>query len=527
MLRPLVVDRFPLSAAPAALFAPLAGAPGAILLESAGGPAELCAWSFIACDPFLTLTARGDALTLAGPDLEALRAGVVPGGGVSDGVPGVPGGGVWRWRGDPFAALDALLAAYQVEAAPGLPPFCGGLAGYIAYDAGRCIERLPATARADLDLPDLWLCAYDAVAAIDHRCGEVWVLALPFPERAGAGEAAARALAAHLRAVAPGGELGAVPPIPGGEPGAAAPAGGPDAALALPPVGPDAVAPLDPPVQSNFGAAAYQAAVARAVAYIHAGDLFQVNLAQRFTAPLAADPFTLYRRLRQQSPAPFAAFLGGEGFQVLSASPERLLQVTSGGQVETRPIKGTRRRGATPAADAALARELLASEKEQAELLMIVDLERSDLGRVCRYGSVTVPALRRLEAHPTVWHTVATVAGELWPGVTAGRLLRATFPGGSVTGAPKVRAMQIIEELEGLRRGVYCGAIGYLAFSGEIDLNVVIRTLVCSDGRVCFHAGGGIVADSDPAAEYEETLVKAAALLRALGAPTAAPEVRS
>jgi para-aminobenzoate synthetase component 1 len=260
--------------------------------------------------------------------------------------------------------------------------------------------------------------------------------------------------------------------------------------------------------------------VERALEHIRAGDIYQVNLAQRFTVPLAESAETLYHRLRAANPAPFAAFLDAGEFQVVSASPERfLLYDPATRRVETRPIKGTRPRGATPAADARLRAELLASQKDAAELVMIVDLERNDLGRVCEYGTVRVPDLRRVEAYPTVFHTVATVEGQLHEGRTVPGLIRATFPGGSITGAPKIRAMQIIEELEGLRRHVYCGAIGYLGFDGRVDLNIAIRTITVKDGRAYFHAGGGIVADSTPEGEYEETLHKARALAEAVGFP--------
>ena len=270
-------------------------------------------------------------------------------------------------------------------------------------------------------------------------------------------------------------------------------------------------------LHSNFTRPAYCRAVERALEYIRAGHIYQVNLSQRFTAPMRGDVESLYDRLRAANPAPFAAFLDAGDFQIVSASPERFLQfdpVTR--RVETRPIKGTRRRGATPAEDEQLKAELIASEKDAAELVMIVDLERNDLGRVCDYGSVRVPDLRRVEAYPTVWHTVATVEGRLRPGATRADLLRAAFPGGSITGAPKIRSMQIIEELEALRRHVYCGAIGYLGFDGRMDLNIAIRTITVANGQAYFHAGGGIVADSDPKEEYEETLHKARALANAL-----------
>ncbi|MCK5326978.1 MAG: aminodeoxychorismate synthase component I, partial [Candidatus Latescibacteria bacterium] len=243
-----------------------------------------------------------------------------------------------------------------------------------------------------------------------------------------------------------------------------------------------------------------------------------VNLSQRFSSPLPVPPFDLYTRLRARNPAPFAAFLDFGEMQVLSSSPERFLQVEARKRnVYTRPIKGTRPRGSTPERDADLARELLQSEKDRAELVMIVDLERNDLGRVCETGSVHVPELMALERYPTVYHLVSTVAGRLPPERNRMDLLRAMFPGGSITGAPKIRAMEIIAELEPTRRGVYTGSIGWLGFTGDMDLNIAIRTFVVRDGMARFQVGGGIVADSDPEEEYEETLHKGRALMEALG----------
>jgi para-aminobenzoate synthetase component 1 len=256
--------------------------------------------------------------------------------------------------------------------------------------------------------------------------------------------------------------------------------------------------------------------VERVRQYILAGDVFQANLSQRFEGTCTLEPFDFYRRLRDVNPAPFAAYLQCEQFAVASASPERFLQVTPEGAVETRPIKGTRPRGPTPDEDEAQIAELLASEKDRAENVMIVDLLRNDLSKVCRPGTVHVPALCALESHPTVHHLVSTVTGLLEPGRTGVELLRAAFPGGSVTGAPKVRAMEIIAELEPVARGVYCGAIGYVSVTGAMDTCIPIRTATLRDGRAWFHAGGGIVADSDPALEYNETLAKAAGIVRAL-----------
>jgi para-aminobenzoate synthetase component I len=271
------------------------------------------------------------------------------------------------------------------------------------------------------------------------------------------------------------------------------------------------------PILSNFTRAAYEVAVARVIEYILAGDIFQANISQRFRAELpdGADALALYRRLRRRNPAPFAALLDYGDVAIVSASPERFLSFHDG-LVETRPIKGTRPRGATPEEDARLAAELLGSEKDRAENVMIVDLLRNDLSRVCRDHSVLTPEICTLESYATVHHLVSTVTGRLQPDVDSVDLLRATFPGGSITGAPKFRAMEIIAELEPTRRGPYCGAIGWLGFDGSMDTSITIRTYCLKGRTVTFQAGGGITADSDPAAEYEETLAKARALVAAL-----------
>ena len=272
----------------------------------------------------------------------------------------------------------------------------------------------------------------------------------------------------------------------------------------------------DPP-PSNFTRDAYEAAVTRALDYIAAGDIYQVNLSQRFKVPLSGDTFDAYLCLRQDNPAPFAAFLRLPEADILSASPERFLRLDPlSRRIETRPIKGTRPRGRTPSEDAALAAELLASEKDRAENVMIVDLERNDLGRVAEVGSVRVTELAALETFPGVFHLTSQIVASLREDRDAVDLLLATFPGGSITGAPKIRAMEIIDELEPTARGVYTGAIGYFGFDGSLDLNIAIRTAVVRDGVAHFQAGGGIVADSVPALEYEETLHKASAIRRAL-----------
>jgi len=290
--------------------------------------------------------------------------------------------------------------------------------------------------------------------------------------------------------------------------------------VARPPAYPVDAGSIDPrlQLQSSFAHAAYLDAVNRVREYIYAGDIFQANLSQRFEAPFAQSPWELYRRLRTRNTAPFAAFLDLPECAVLSASPERFMRVDASRRVETRPIKGTRPRGIGPEHDAALGRALTESPKDRAENLMIVDLIRNDLSRVCEPGTVRVRELFALEHYATVHHLVSTVVGELSPGLDALDLMKAAFPGGSITGAPKLRAMEIIAELEPSARSVYCGAIGYLSATGELDTNIAIRTAIVRDGRVYFNAGGGIVADSTAEQEYRETLDKAQGIIDALSA---------
>jgi para-aminobenzoate synthetase component 1 len=467
MISPILVDTWDSLPAPADLLARLPREPYRFLLESQGGPADVTRWSFLGHRPLLRFQSRGRTLTVH----EA--------------------GAARQWQGDPLEAMQTVLARYPVVPLADAPPFTGGAVGYFSYDLGRQVERLPATARDDLELPEVWLAFYDHLLAIDHQAGRGYFIAMPLPGRAAQAVASARELERLLK-------LTVRNPSAPGEPSCTEPAQG--------------------QLVSNFTRAEYCLAVERALDHIGAGRLYQVNLAQRFSAPYSGDAEALYQRLRIANPAPFAAFLDCGEFQIVSASPERFLQFDPlTRRVETRPIKGTRRRGRTPAEDEQLKAELLCSEKDAAELVMIVDLERNDLGKVCEYGAVRVPDLRRAEAYPTVWHTVATVEGRARPGTRCADLLRAAFPGGSITGAPKIRAMQIIEDLEGLRRHVYCGAMGYVGFDGRLDLNIAIRTLTLRNGQAYFHAGGGIVADSVPDAEYEETLHKARALAAALG----------
>jgi para-aminobenzoate synthetase component 1 len=398
--------------------------------------------------------------------------------------------------GDPLEAARDLLRPHLRAPLEGLPPFQGGIAGYIGYDWGAELERVtrpPGDASGD-ERPDVVLGLYDWVIAWDHLEEKAWIISTGAGD-AGGGSRDERA-AARLAWVQE--HLDASP-----------------RALAD-----QAAATMSEP-KSNFTRDEYEAAVGRVRDYIAAGDVYQVNVAQRFRTPFRGAPLALYRRLRARNPAPFGAFLDFAGVTIASISPERFLRLDAGTRAaEARPIKGTRPRGTTPARDTELAEELLASAKDRAENVMIVDLLRNDLGKVCRTGSISVPKLCALESHPTVHHLVSTVTGVLADDADAFDLIRAAFPGGSVTGAPKIRAMEIIAELERAPRGVYCGAIGYVsAGGGAMDLNIPIRTIVVRNGEATFHAGAGIVWDSEPAAEYQETLAKARTMIEALTSP--------
>ena len=442
----------------------LAGLPGRVLFDSASHHAATGRYSFLTADPVRALRARGRR--------------------TEERV-----GGEWREvAGDLLEVMSAALAALRRDPIDGIPPFQGGFAGFLGYEFGGVLERLPPPKADDASIPDAAFGLYDWTVAWDHAAGAAWLVSTGL-DRAGA----ASAERARSRADAVLARL-AIP----GAPVMATPSGGTE-------------------LRSTFTRPEYLAAVERVREYILAGDVFQVNLSQRFEASFAGDPLALYARLRALTPAPFAAYVDGGDFHLASASPERFLLV-EGDRVETRPIKGTRPRGATPALDAALAAELAASAKDRAENVMIVDLLRNDLSRVCRPGSVRATELLALEHHPTVHHLVSTVEGRLGAGPGAPALLRAAFPGGSITGAPKVRAMEIIAELEPAPRGPYCGTLGYLSLTGAMDTSILIRTFVVHGGRLRFSAGGGIVADSDPAAEYAETLDKARALITAAGA---------
>ena len=443
--------------------------PFSFFLDSGMDPQKLGRYSFMGSDPFLVMRSRGKEISLLSPEGEKMVF------------------------GNPFDVLGELLQEYRLDGNPTTLPFIGGAVGYLSYDLGHFIEKLPSTAVDDLQLPECYLAFYDAVIAFDHLVGRAYVAATGFPERGSSRKARAGARVEELR------RLLADAPHPDDYDNASF------------------EQPVDSPLglRSNFTHDGYVEAVETAREYIRAGDIFQVNLSQRFEANMPLPPYELYRRLRWLNPAPFASYLNFDGVTVISASPERFLRVRND-LVETRPIKGTRPRGKDPMSDQALAQELVHSIKDRAEHVMIVDLERNDLGRVCRYGTVRVSELMALEKYATVFHLTSTVEGRLRPGKGVIDLLKATFPGGSITGAPKVRAMEIIDELEPTRRSVYTGSIGYLGFDGGLDLNIVIRTILVREGRAYFQVGGAVVYDSDPEGEYTETLDKAKALIHAL-----------
>jgi len=439
--------------------------PHPFLLDSAMVMDRYGRYSYTGGDPFLVITSKGSQITTTNRTDTTVK------------------------QGDPFTVLQEIMKRYALPSVGAPTPFWGGAVGYFGYDLCHFIEDLPRTTVDDIAMPDLYMALYDVVYAYDEatQIGYILSTGLPAPTGSERRKLAQVRAAEMLERV----ELASETVINSYLPAASA------------------------DLQSNFTREEYLAAVSQTKEYIAAGDIFQVNISQRFQAPLQISPWELYVRLRQINPASFAAYLDyGTGY-VVSASPEKFLEV-SDGWVQTRPIKGTRPRGATPEEDQRLVQELLDSEKDNAELMMIVDLERNDLGRVCRFGTVRVPELVVLESYPTVHHLVATVTGQLAEGRGNIDLMRAVFPGGSITGAPKVRSMEIIDELEPTQRGIYTGDIGYLGFDGQMQLSIVIRTIIATGGNAYYQVGGGIVADSQPAAEYQETLDKGKALAEAL-----------
>jgi anthranilate synthase component 1 len=407
---------------------------------------------------------------------------------------GVRPRGVLRWSlgdpGDPYALAAEAVAGLRVAPRPGLPPFVGGAVGFFGYDLVRTVEHLPVRNADPLGLPDMALMLSGALVVFDHLRHSVTILAhlhLHDGDSPQEADARTRATIAELRAAL----AAPLPPVPPHPPRAAA------------------------EFRSNHTRAQFEGNVARIVEYVHAGDAFQVVPSQRWSAEVEMEPFSIYRGLRAVNPSPYMYFLDFGDFHVAGASPEPLLTVR-GRHVSTKPIAGTRPRGATPEEDRRLAEELMSDEKERAEHVMLVDLGRNDLGRVCEYGSVEVDELMQVEAYSHVMHIVSSVSGTLREGISAMDALRSVLPAGTLSGAPKVRAMQIIDELEPVKRGGYGGAIGYLGYGGDLDTCIHIRTVVIKDGVAHVQAGGGTVADAIPANEYEESVAKSRAVLAAI-----------
>jgi anthranilate synthase component 1 len=464
---------------PVSAFLKLRQAAGCFLLESAEQGLQLGRYSFMGIQAWESVRLNGGTVTIrrGGVDTDYSLA---------------------EHGGDPFAFMQQHLSRYRGPALADMPPFVGGAVGYFGYDCVRHVEHLPAEPPDDLGLPDMAFLLTDVIVVFDHLRHTITLLTNIFvddePDLDAAYDAAVRRLQevkARLRAPVP-------PPKWSLDRSRSAVAD-----------------PSDPTVRSTFERGRFLAAVERIREYIYAGDAFQVVLSQRFERPVEVSGFSIYRGLRAVNPSPYMYYMAFRDFEVVGSSPEPLVTVTAR-KAETRPIAGTKRRGVTPAEDAALAEEMLSDEKERAEHLMLVDLGRNDLGRVCRAGTVKTEEFMQVERYSHVMHLVSSVVGELEEGVAAADALRAVFPAGTVSGAPKVRAMEIIDELEPARRGPYAGAIGYLSYSGDLDSCIYIRTILVRQGRAYVQAGAGIVADSDPEREFVETENKARAMFRAI-----------
>jgi len=446
------------------------------ILHSGMDAQKLGRFSFIGSDPFLVFRSKNG-------DIE-----------ISD-----EGGTVSLEKGDPFHALKDLLARFRITAPQAAFPFTCGAVGYFSYDLCRHLERVPSRAADDLDLADCFIGFYDTSIIIDHLKGRKYIASCGFPETdSDKRKTRIKERVGYIKDAIMNKIVGA-----GSKP-------------ALDRGYKQNRAGLEPAPTSNFTKDEYIDAIGRAKRYIADGDIYQVNLSQRFSCGENIAPRRLFERLCDINPAPFSAYMDLGDLKIISASPERFLS-KRGRSVHTRPIKGTRPRGSDPAEDERMKIELISSPKDRAEHIMIVDLERNDLGRICEYGTVLPTEFIAIEKYATVFHLVSTVSGTLREDVDAVDCLINCFPGGSITGAPKIRSMEIIDELEPTRRSIYTGSIGYIGFDGNMDSSVVIRTFIVKGGRVYFQVGGGIVADSDPEMEYQETLDKAKALFESLG----------
>ena len=423
-------------------------------------------YSYLTADPFLVLLSHGSEVTIE-KNNQSLKS-----------------------HANVLGVLQDLLLKYKLNPStefPNLPGFQGGAAGFMSYDLSRLLEDLPVKATWDHDVPDLALPFYDWVIAYDNILEQSYLFSTGFPTGTKSyAFSRIKWVLDHLDQNKENVDQNGT------------------------------MMHQTSSLSSTFSRTEYHSAVNTIKEYLHAGDTYQVNISHRFECEFTGNEWSLYKNLREANPAPFGAYLKFPMVQILSSSPEQFLSL-DGTFIETRPIKGTKPRGDTQEIDTQMAKDLFNSNKDRAENIMIVDLLRNDLGKVCTVGSVKVPSLFSLEAHPTVWHLVSTITGCLAPRNTVVDLIRATFPGGSITGTPKIRAMEIIEDIEPVRRQVYCGSIGYISFTGNMKTNIAIRTIVIKNGRVYLPVGGGIVADSDPETEYQETLDKSKGILRTLG----------
>lgn len=440
---------------------------------------KLGKYSYLGAFPFLKMSAFKGHMTIQKEDQPEYRQDFLP------------GQNVWT-------LMDELISTYKTEISSPFP-FSGGAVGFFSYDLKDEVESLPQRTKKELGIP-LWTLAwYDGIIIYEHKTEQYWMTACGMESEGKCDVGLADERLDRLEKIIHNFlensysheeerfSENIIFPIPFEKVGKSVPK------------------------------KQYLEDLQKVIDYIHAGDIYQANLSQRFSVEYQGNPWELYFRLSQRNSAPFSAFLSYKDFQILSTSPERFIRITPEGMIETRPIKGTRPRGKTTEEDEQLAQELLDSEKDRAELTMIVDLQRNDLGRICDYGTVKTKELIALERYPAVWHLVATIEGRVKKGMKPSQIFKAVFPGGSITGAPKIRAMEIIDELESYYRGIYTGSIGYIGFDGAWDLNIIIRTILLKDGVAHVHAGGGIVADSVPENEYTETIHKAGKLLEVLG----------
>lgn len=447
---------------PHLLFKDLKNLPYSFFLDSSIRSNNLSRFSFIGCEPFLVFKSKRNSVSLEWND-----------------------GSVQKLDSNPFVALKELFLKFAVAINPDSAdeiPFKFGAVGYFGYDMKDLVEKLPDISKDDIAIADCVICFYDTVLAIDHLKDKAYLASVKFDDiTTGAKARLKMALSSETHDMEE-----------------------------------ESMRQSGDSLRSNISKSDYMNSVKSAKNYIKDGDIYQVNLSQRFEADLEADPYQIYLKLRYASPAAFASYLNFDDTVIMSSSPERFL-MKRGSYIETRPIKGTAPRSSDPLADELNEISLRESYKDRAEHIMIVDLERNDLGRICEYGSVRPSEFIALEKYSTVFHLVSTVSGKLKEGMGPIDCLTATFPGGSITGAPKVRSMEVIEELEPVKRSIYTGALGYISFDGNMDTSIIIRTILVKGKKLYFQVGAGIVADSDPEREYYETLDKANGIMDALG----------